>query len=163
MEINKIERNELEDINVVGDDEQTLERGVFVANNYIFDIQSVRFEEEREYFSDVPLSIHLLNKKEEPQQDLARIMATLFQIDSEEEIKASLGKFGKLKLWLVKHFRRNYKYYSDSPSATGLIKWLERKVRYKNKRIRFYDLERKFRLTKKEIADMFLYLHNLSF
>ena len=158
---------EKQSINEVGMYETIQERGSYYANGYKFEVEPIRFEEESSYFRDVPLSIYLQNPEKEDREEiteqyLARLIASLFQSNSEEEVEASLGKYGRLKLWLVKLTSKRYKYYSDNPSVIGLIKWLERKVKYKHKHIRFYDLERKYKLTKREIAGLFLYMHNLS-
>lgn len=139
------------------------ERGQYTANGFTFEIKPVYFEEEAEYFSDNPLSMLLQQRKESVEdKDLAQYIVALFQVKSKEEVLAELGLFGKMKLKLVKLFRKNYHYYSDNPGAVGLIKWIEKKVKYKGKNIKFYDLERKYGLTKLEIAKMYRYMEELS-
>ncbi len=143
--------------------ETVQERGQFTANGYTFDIEPVYFGEEPEYFAENPLSLHLQEKGENlSDKDLATFIIALFQIKSKEEVKAELGFIGRIKLWLAKLTKKDYRFYSDSPGAVGLIKWMERKVKYKGRHIRFYDLERKYKLTKIEIAEMYRYIEDMS-
>lgn len=139
------------------------ERGHYTANGFTFEILPVYFEEEFDYYSDNPLSM-LLQKQQEDIDDknLSQYIIALFQVKSKDDVLASLGLFGRMKLKLVKLFSKNYHYYSDNPSAVGFVKWIEKKVKYKGKKIRFYDLERKYGLTKLEIAKMYRYMEELS-
>lgn len=139
------------------------EKGHYTANGFTFEVQPVYFEEEYEYFSENPLSMLLQQQKEAvDDKDLAQYIVALFQVKSKEEVLNALGTFGRIKLRLVKLFKKDYHYYSDNPSAVGFIKWIEKKVKYKGKNIKFYDLERKYGLTKLEIARMYRYMEKLS-
>ncbi len=157
-------------MNKVGEEKQEFssyetvqERGKYIVNGYTFEIEPVYFGEEEEYFTDNHLSAFLQNEKEEiKDKDLAQYIIALFQIKSEEEAKRSLRGLLRVKLWLAKLFKKDYRYYSKSPKALGFIKWMEKKVKYKGRNIRFYDLERKYKLTKVEIAKMYRYMEDLS-
>ncbi len=152
-----------EEVNNISPYETVQERGKYTANGYTFEIEPVYFGEEEEYFSDNHLSAFLQNSKEDIQdKDLAQYIIALFQIKGEEEAKKDLRVLGRVKLWLVKLFKKDYRYYSENPKALGFIKWMERKVKYKGRHIRFYDLERKYKLTKIEIAKMYRYMEDLS-
>lgn len=52
--------------------------------------------------------------------------------------------------------------YTQYTLAYPIVKWLERKVYYCNKPIKFKDLEKKFALTKAEIARMLIALNDFS-
>ena len=65
-------------------------------------------------------------------------------------------------IWRLKKTKRNYLFYCDNPNAMIIAMWLERKVSYRGRPIRFYDLERKFMLNKSEIERLICYLHELS-
>ena len=139
------------------------ERGKFEANGYIFTIEPVYFGEEEEYWQDVQFLLHP-EKDDCTDRDLAKFGIMLFQMGGSKgnNVKGQLGLFQRMILWLVKHTTKRYKYYSDNPSMVGAIKWIEKKVKYKGKHIRFYDLERKFGLSKSEIIKMFGYFEAMS-
>lgn len=138
-----------------------LERGEIVLNGYKFTVKPVYFGEESEYLQDVPIPIYpqAKEKSEITDKDLSRFGIMLFIQDMEnadgKKLKKKLGLFQRIKRWWTKKFVHDYRYYSDNPSILGLVKWIERKVYYKGHPIRFYDLERKFHLSKSEIVKLF--------
>lgn len=141
------------------------ERGTFIANGYKFTVKPVYLGEESEYFDDVAYALYPKVKDEEEvkEKDLSHYAIMLFRKDnSVYEKTESLGLFGRFKRWFAKTFIKNYEYYSDNPGVLGLVKWIEKKVYYKGRPIRFYDLERKFGLTKSEIVELFKCFQDLS-
>ena len=154
----KIDSNKVPE---VSEYETVQERGVYSANGYTFSVEPVYFKEETEYFFDVPLSLHLQESKSEiTDKDLVEYFIALFQANNKAKDQESLGWFARVKLWLVKHTRKGY--YSDCPGAIGMVKWIEKKVKHKGKNIRFYDLERKFKLSKLEVVRLYRYMETLS-
>lgn len=145
--------------------ETMLERGVFVANGYKFTVKPIYLGEETEYLSDVSYALYPRTKEgqEITDKDLSHYAMMLFRkengINAEKE---RIGLFERFKRWFAKTFKHNYEYYSDNPSVLGLVKWIEKKVSYKGRSIKFYDLERKYGLTKSEIVKLFGYFQDLS-
>lgn len=141
-----------------------LERGVFEANGYKFVVTPVYLGEETDYMMDVSYALypHTKEGEELTDKDLSRYAIALFRFNPDEIQPEKLGLFGKIKLMLVKAFNKDYRYYSYNPSILGLIKWVEKKVYYKGRRIKFYQLERKFGLNKSEIIKLLGYFQELS-
>lgn len=143
--------------------ETMLERGIFEANGYKFTVKPIFLGEETEYLSDVSYALYPRAKEgqEFTDKDLSRYAIALFK-NEKSEVEQDLGLFDRFKRWFAKTFKHNYEYYSDNPSVIGLVKWIERKVYYKGRNIKFYDLERKFGLNKSEIVKLFGYFQDLS-
>lgn len=142
-----------------------LERGIFEANGYKFTVRPIFLGEESEYLSDVSYALYPRAKEGEEltDKDLSHYAIMLFRKENSVIQKPErIGLLERFKRWFAKTFTKNYEYYSDNPSVLGLVKWIERKVYYKNKRIKFYELERKFGLTKAEIVKLFGYFQDLS-
>lgn len=142
-----------------------LERGKFVANGYTFMVSPIYLMEEDEYFADLKLSpvpISIEEGKELSDKELGQWAMALFSTKVNNDGKP----YKKPKLWqrfIVWLFYRNdYHYYAASKSVAPFVKWIEKKVKYKGKNIKFYDLERKFLLSKAEIERLFIYLHQIS-
>ena len=145
--------------------ETMLERGTFEANGYKFTVKPIFLGEEAEYLDDVAYALYPRAKEggEITDKDLSHYAMMLFrEVNSKNNKHERVGLFERFKRWFAKTFIKNYEYYSDNPSILGLVKWIERKVYYKNKRIKFYELERKFGLTKAEIVKLFGYFQDLS-
>ena len=145
--------------------ETMLERGTFEANGYKFTVKPIFLGEEAEYLDDVAYALYPRAKKGEEitDKDLSHYAMMLFrEVNSKNNKHERVGLLERFKRWFAKTFIKNYEYYSDNPSVLGLVKWIERKVYYKNKRIKFYELERKFGLTKAEIVKLFGYFQDLS-
>lgn len=157
-----------------------LERGKFFANGFKFEVKPIYLGEEDEYLesltmSPVPKPIkgedgkeRMLNEKESG-QFLQFFFSNRRLSEMERQSKRSIERLfptGKpitdASVWRIKRIKRNYLYYCDNPNAMILAMWIERKVTYKGRKIRFYDLERKFGLNKGEIEGMICYLHELS-
>ena len=145
--------------------ETMLERGTFEANGYKFTVKPIFLGEEAEYLDDVAYALYPRAKEGEEitDKDLSHYAMMLFrEVNSKNNKHERVGLFERFKRWFAKTFIKNYEYYSDNPSVLGLVKWIERKVYYKNKHIKFYELERKFGLTKAEIVKLFGYFQDLS-
>lgn len=145
--------------------ETMLERGTFEANGYKFTVKPIFLGEESEYLDDVAYALYPRAKEGEEitDKDLSHYAMMLFrEVPGKNDKHERIGLFERFKRWFAKTFIKNYEYYSDNPSVLGLVKWIERKVFYKGKRIRFYDLERKYGLTKSEIVKLFGYFQDLS-
>lgn len=155
----------VEEIKNIVNEEIMLERGKFVANGYTFTVRPVYLGEEDEYLSEMTVSpIPIEKEGEKIDQDDDKKMSqwsiALFSESLNGVKKRKKGRFYNFLCWLFR--RRDYHYYSDVPAIQPLIKWIERKVTCNGKKIRFYDLERKYGLSKAEIERLFIYFHELS-
>lgn len=142
-----------------------LERGKFLANGYTFIVKPVYLGEEDEYLSEMTISpIPIAKDGEEIDQSNDKQMSqwsiALFSESLNGVKKKKRGRFYNFLCWLFR--RRDYRYYSDTPAIQPLIKWIEKKVTCNGKKIRFYDLERKYGLSKADIERLFIYFHELS-
>lgn len=141
-----------------------MERGKFTANGYTFTVKPVYLGEEDDYFSDMTISpVPNVGEGDDAPTDkeLSRWAIALFS-DKVNEAGGSTKK-GLLNRLFDRFIHRNdYRYYSEKPSAMALVKWLERKVLYKGRKVKFYQLERKFGLNKAEIEKLIIYFHQLS-
>ncbi len=146
--------------------ETMLERGEIILNNHKFVVQPIFLGEEQAYLEDVSYSLYPRSQEnEEPtSKDLSRFAIMLFSsvLEKDENKHTKTSIFKTIKIWLAKKFTKDYRYYADNPSACRLAKWIEKKVYYKNKHIRFYDLERKFGLNKAEIVELFKFFQEMS-
>lgn len=141
-----------------------MERGKFTANGYTFIVKPVYLGEEDEYFSDMTISPvpKVEGGDDKPtDKDLSRLAIVLFSDKLNETFETQ--KRGILRRFLGWLFHRNdYRYYSNRPAVMPLVKWLERKVTYKGRKVKFYQLERKYGLNKAEIERLIIYFHELS-
>lgn len=154
-----------DEVNSVDSRETMLERGKFSANGYTFEVRPVYLGEEDDYLSEVGVSpVPVLqdgeNLDKTDDKKMAQWSIALFSKSLNGERKKR-GRIAEFFLWLFG--RRDYRYYKDYPSVQPIIKWIERKVTYRGRRIRFYDLERKYGLSKADIERLFVYFHELSF
>lgn len=157
-----------------------LERGKFCANGHVFEVKPIYLGEEDAYLesltmSPVPKPITDANGKETTlsEKEIGQFLQFFFSNRRLAEFEvASKHKIDRLfpngkpiteaSVWRLKKTKRNYLYYCDNPNAMIMAMWLERKVSYRGRPIRFYDLERKFMLNKSEIERLICYLHELS-
>lgn len=157
-----------------------LERGKFCANGHVFEVKPIYLGEEDAYLesltmSPVPKPITDANGKETTlsEKEIGQFLQFFFSNRRLAEFEvASKHKIDRLfpngkpiteaAVWRLKKTKRNYLYYCDNPNAMIMAMWLERKVSYRGRPIRFYDLERKFMLNKSEIERLICYLHELS-
>lgn len=145
------------------------ERYEFSANGYSFTVKPVFLGEEDAYFADVSYALYPVKKdgKEVTEKDLSHFAMALWRKhdanpkkdDSEPE---KVGFLERVKIFIAKKFTHTYEYYSDVPSAAKIAKWVEKKVSYKGKPVKFYDLERKFQLSKSEIVNLLKTLQDAS-
>lgn len=141
------------------------ERGKFTANGYTFTVRPVYLGEEDEYLSQVTVSpVPVSQDGEEIDKNDDKKMGqwaiVLFSESLNKVKKKKKGKLYQFFTWLFK--RRDYRYYSDVPSIQPIIKWIEKKVTYNGKKVYFYDLERKYGLSKADIERLFIYFHEIS-
>lgn len=147
--------------------EAMMERGKFTANGYTFLVKPVFLGEEDDYLSQltvspIPKAIEgetEIDKNNDKQMGNWIIALFSKQINSNQEEK----EHGKIYNFFVRLFhKKDYRYYSHVPAIQPLIMWLERKVTYKGRKVYFYDLERKFGLSKADIERLIIYFHELS-
>ena len=153
-----------ENIDIPTVKEQMFERGFFEVNGYTFEVSPIRLNEENQYNREVPVFLYPRDENGNRVEDLEDkdLALHLRQIYANGENKTE-GLFAKIKLWLVKHTTKRYRYYSDNLYVCGIAKWAEKKIKYNGKHISFSDLERKYKLTKSEIVKLLGYLEDLSF
>lgn len=149
----------------VFNEDTMLERGKFVANGYTFIVKPVYLGEEDQYLTDMVISPIPVTKKGETlnkdnNKEMSQFIITLFSEALNNVKKKKRGRLYNFISWLFK--RRDYRYYSDVPAIQPLIKWIEKKVTCNGKKIYFYELERKYGLSKAEIERLFIYFHELS-
>lgn len=138
------------------------DRYSYQANGYSFTVTPIFLGEENEYFSDVSYALYPAKKdgQEITDKDLSHFAMALFRADSSE--KEKFGFVDRVKNFIAKKFTHTYRYYADVPSAAKIAKWVEKKVSYKGKPVKFYDLERKFNLSKSEIVNLLKMLQDAS-
>lgn len=141
-----------------------MERGKFEANGYVFTVQPIFLREEDEYFSDLtisPIPPSLENGEMPTDKELGRWAIALFSEKANGGTPyKKMSTFRRFFIWLF--HRNDYHYYADCKNIMPYVKWVEKKVKYKGRKVKFYQLERKFSLSKAEIEKLFIYLHQLS-
>lgn len=143
-----------------------MERGKFEANGYTFTVYPVRLGEENDFFNDLqlsPIPKQIADGETMTDEELALYVITLFGESvnySDGEKPKAISKFRKFIVRYI--YRNNYRFYENRPKIMPFIRWIERKVECKGKRIRFYDLERKYGLSKAEIGRLFIYFYQLT-
>lgn len=154
------------DKNVISSEERMMERGKFEANGYEFVVRPIYLMEEDEFLSDVKISPVPRNENGEEKKDITEkelghwsIMLFSKTVNGETK-KRKRGIISRFLFWLI--HRNDYHYYENASLIQPFIKWIERKVTYKGRKIRFYDLERKFWLSKSDIERLFIYLYEIS-
>lgn len=158
--------------NAILNEDTMMERGRFTANGYTFAVEPVYLGEERAYIADMTISptpnYYNEDKTTKPiaeltDKELGSWAIALFTTDTTNSM-ADTDDTKNLFSRLYERFSKpkDYRYYKDNPAVQPFIKWIERKVSYNGKPIKFYDLERKFGLNKAEIERLFIYFHELS-
>lgn len=150
----------------IKNEETMLERGKFVANDYTFIVRPVYLGEEDDFLSQVtisPVPVNPENNTVENSKDdkqLGKYAIALFSEALNNVKKKTHGRIYEFFCWLFN--RRDYRYYKDVPLIQPLIKWIEKKVTCNGKKVYFYDLERKYGLSKAEIERLFIYFYEIS-
>lgn len=150
----------------IKNEDTMLERGKFVANGYTFNVKPVYLGEEDDFLSQVTISPVPVAPENDADDDtkndkqLGRYAIALFSETLNNVKKKTHGRIYNFFCWLFR--RRDYRYYKDMPLIQPLIKWIEIKVTYNGKKVYFYDLERKYGLSKAEIERLFIYFYELS-
>ncbi len=145
--------------------DKMLERGHITLNGFEFKIIPVFLGEEEEYLND--LAVTPVPIKEDGQDEdftdkqLKQHIIALFSAGSRRNSEKDLKSFRRVWCLLLKKLGFKKHYYVDSPAHSN-VKWIQKKVFYKGKSVCFYDLERKFELSKSEIELMLVELHKLS-
>lgn len=142
-----------------------MERGNFEANGYAFTVYPVRLKEENEFLSDLkvsPIPKKIIDGGTMTDEELALYVITLFSESANYDEGEQPKKISKFRQFIVKHFYHNdYRFYEDRPKIMPFLRWLEQKVEYEGKLVKFYDLERKYKLSKAEIGRLFIYFYQL--
>ena len=136
-----------------------LERTLIKINGHTFKIKPITLGEEVDFQTDFKYSIMPdTNGNEVEDDDIMQLMMGLFA--DKKRILEEMGSIHlKKKTWLqifrelYYKNRKNKKYYQNV-AGYGMVKWLEKKVSCDGKKIKFYDLERKYGLTKLEIHQL---------
>ncbi len=149
----------------IANQETMLERGKFLANGYTFTVKPVYLGEEDEYLSEMKVSPIPVEKggetlDKENDKSMSQWAITLFSNALNGVNKKKRGRFYNFFCWLFR--RRDYRYYSDVPVVQPLIKWIEKKVTCNGRKVYFYELERKYGLSKADIERLFIYFHEIS-
>lgn len=151
--------------NVVNE-ESMLERGKFIANGYTFIVKPVFLGEEDDYLSQLtvsPVPVKLEGETEIDKDNDKKMGDWIIALFSKQINDKTQKEHGKIYNFFMRLFhRKDYRYYSNVPTIQPLIMWLERKVTYKGRKVYFYDLERKFGLSKADIERLIIYFHELS-
>lgn len=150
-------------------EEEMMERGRFTANGYTFTVRPVYLAEEDEYLDDMlvlPVPPEKENGEEYTEKELGRFAITLFSKRTSKAFDKQdkeIGIVERIKRFFARLFgAKDYRYYSEATAIQPVVKWLERKVTYKGRKVRFYDLERKYGLNKAEIERLLMYFHEIS-
>lgn len=142
------------------------QRGFFKANGYEFTVYPIMLDEVSEYIHDGVVVPKKINNegKELTDKELGQFLITCFSSPSKKEDSLCDKKETSIFKSVKSLFKRekNIIDYSQYPYAYGFVKWIEKKVFYKGKSIMFQDLERKYFLTKPEIAKLIIYLNESS-
>lgn len=150
----------------IKNEETMFERGKFVANGYTFIVKPVYLGEEDDFLSQVtisPVPVNPENNTVENSNDdkqLGKYAIALFSEALNNVKKKTHGRIYEFFCWLFN--RRDYRYYKDVPLIQPLIMWIEKKVTCNGKKVYFYDLERKYGLSKAEIERLFIYFYEIS-
>lgn len=158
-----------EEKNEILNEETMFERWNFKANGYTFVIEPVRLSEEKEFLAKatvypIPQIIDKETGQTKPiesltDKELGDWAIAIFQSDTEGKSRDR----NKLLDFFIKIFcRNNYRYYYTSPDVQHILKWLESKMTINNHKVHFYDLERKYALTKAEITKLFIFFYEIS-
>lgn len=143
-----------------------LERGKFIANGYTFIVKPVFLGEEDDYLSQLtvsPIPVSMNGETEIDKNNDKKMGDWIIALFSKQINKDNKKEHGKIYNFFIRIFhRKDYRYYSNLPTIQPLIMWLERKVTYKGRKVYFYDLERKFGLSKADIERLIIYFHELS-
>lgn len=151
--------------NIVNE-EAVMERGKFIANGYKFIVKPVYLGEEDEYLSQLtvsPVPVKMDGDTEIDKNNDKKMGDWIIALFSKQINKKTENEHGNIYNFFMRLLhKRDYRYYSNVPAIQPLIMWLERKVTYKGKKVYFYDLERKFGLSKADIERLIIYFHELS-
>lgn len=143
-----------------------MERGKFEANGYTFMVYPVRLKEENDFLDDLklnPIPVKMINGESVTDEEISAHVIALFRKESNYEENEKQINIGRFRRFVIKWFyQNNYHYYEDRPLIMPFVKWIERKVKHKGKCIKFYDLERKYGLSKAEIGRLFIYFYQLA-
>lgn len=136
-----------------------MERGMFTANGHTFKVRPIYLGEEDDYIKELKASpVPIPPQEGEPEltdKQLSHFLITFFS-------KTRKGSEDTKKNRRKERVYKDYRRYSYNTDTMIVAKWIEKKVTYHGRKVRVYDLERKFGLNKAEIERMFMYLHELS-
>lgn len=144
-----------------------MERGKFEANGYTFTVYPVRLKEEEAFYADTsmlsPIPKKIANGDTITDEELAMYVIALFSKTANYGTDDQPKEIGKFRKFIIRFFYHNdYHYYEDRPRIMPFVKWVEQKVKFNGKKVKFFDLERKFSLSKAEIGRLFIYFYQLT-
>lgn len=160
-EVQETKKDTLEIIN----EDIMMERGKFTANGYTFKVKAITTLEEDEYMADLklsPIPPSVIETGKMPEDiELTRWVTALFSSAANGgKVFPHMTKWRQFWMWLL--HRNDYHIYRDRKNIVGYVKWIERKVFYNGKHVKFYDLENKYELSKAELGKLFIYLYQLT-
>lgn len=145
-------------------EEIMMERGKFVANGHTFSLEPIFLGEEDAFTEDIgafyPIPMIEKGLDSLSEEELGQWAIALFS----KKINGEPPKKKKIKNFFNRIFKRkDYRYYDNVPAVQALVKWIEKKLKYKGRKVKFYQLERKFGLSKADIERLFIKLYQISF
>jgi hypothetical protein len=137
-------------------------RGEFVANGIKFKVRPVDGVETVRFLkvlSEARIFAEVIGKG---RFQTALSFSRLFTDLDENNKPRKRGFIEELKLKYYEKIHKNYKRYKRFPLGCEVAEWVEKLVEVDNKRVRFYDLEKKYLLSKEEIEKLIIYICELS-
>ena len=135
----------------------SINRGKFTANDVSFKVRPVTVEEFDSYMPMLNETIAFI--KESESVDLRKMLTAKFSLKATKRTSNFL-------IIIINHicstFFKNYIHYKRFKHGYIIAKWFEKLVTVNGKKVRFYDLERKYYLNKNEIIKLLNYINELS-
>lgn len=140
------------------------QRGIFEANGYKFTVYPILCKEVSEYINDkvmIPKQFDE-NGNKISDKDLGKFLISCFStVSDDKNNQGSINNVNRKSVFKTRN-NKNDVDYSKYKYAYGFVKWIEKKVYYNGKPVKFEDLEMKYSLTKSEIAKLIIYLSDFS-
>lgn len=169
----------------------TTHRGRFTLDGHVFDVKPISGEESHRYvFNDLHKTLIFSHEKSEHENIMSFIMAfaspDIVNLEQLIETKKKQNKIiksnkknnifkkennfkHKFKLFTLRvrrtartFFYKNYKRYEKDSMGRCYAYWIERLVTHQGKKVRFIDLENKYKLSKLDIINLICYINDLS-
>ena len=136
-------------------------RGVFKANDLSFRVLPVDGTETIPFYALINVAQKMANA--EGRVNTSLLLVGLFtDVDEKGAKKRPIQK--RLKIKFCEMFYKDYRRYERYAYGKQLAKWIEKLVLLDktNKPVRYYDLEKKYLLSKEDIAKLLIYICELS-